>query len=334
MKSKCTSWLLGFTYSLCALFVVSGLAFAPRFAAAQSMASQAPSTKKAASQSSTSAGGQKTFASCQQAVQALYEAASKGDENAVVSILGPNSRDLVMWTTNADDRKADLDNFAKKYEQMHRFVKEPDHETTLYVGAENWPLPIPLVEQNGSWHFETALGRQEILFRRIGENEMKTIMALGQLVDAENEFYSSESNTAHAYCMHFTSDGSNHDGLYWQAGSDSDESPVGPAVARASYDRSDRMPFHGYYFRILTAQGSHAAGGAKSYITDGKLTAGFAFVAFPADYRSSGVKTFVVNENGVVYEDDLGPKTTQVAAAMKSYDPGAGWMRVQEMSAH
>lgn len=333
MKSKCTSWLLGLTYSLSALLVLSGLVFAPRFAAAQSMASQA--APKPTSQSAAApAGSQKTFASCQLAAQALYEAASKGDENAVISVLGPNSRDLVMWTTNADDRKADLDNFAKKYEQMHRFVKEPDHETTLYVGAENWPLPIPLVEQNGAWHFETALGRQEILFRRIGENEMKTIMALGQLVDAENEFYANDSNTAHAYCMHFTSDGSNHDGLYWEGGSESDESPVGPAVARASYDRSDRMPFHGYYFRILTARGSHAAGGAKNYITDGKLTAGFAFVAFPADYRSSGVKTFVVNENGVVYEDDLGAKTTQVASTMKSYDPGAGWMRVQEMSGH
>ena len=337
MTSKQTSRLLSLAAGSAAILFAAALAFEPQFACAQSMASQAGSSaKQSAPQSPLVAApsGQKTFSSPQQAAQALYDAASKDDENAIIAILGPNSRDLVMWTPNADDRKADVEQFAKKYEQMHRFMREPDHETTLYVGAENWPLPIPLVDYHGAWYFDTPLGRQEVLYRRIGENEMDAINALGQLVAAENEFYSDESNTAHTYCMRFASDGGNHDGLYWPSSSESDESPIGPAVARASYDRSDRVPFHGYYFRILTVQGSHAMGGAKNYVADGKLIGGFAIVAFPAEYRSSGVKTFMVNENGVVYENDLGQRTTQLASTMKSFDPGAGWMHVQDMSAH
>lgn len=338
MKSKHTSRLLSLAAGSAAVLLVAALVFAPQFAGAQSAASQAGSSeaKTPASQSPLAAApsGQKTFSSPQQAAQALYDAASKDDENTIIAILGPNSRDLVMWTPNADDRKADIEQFAKKYEQMHRFVREPDHETTVYVGAENWPLPIPLVDYHGAWYFDTPLGRQEVLYRRIGENEMDTINVLRQLVDAENEFYSNDSNTAHTYCMRFASDGGNHDGLYWPSSSQDDESPVGPAVARASYASSDRMPFHGYYFRILTEQGSHAAGGAKNYLADGKLTGGFAFVAFPAEYRSSGVKSFIVNENGIVYENDLGQRTTQLASTMKSFDPGAGWTRVQDMSAH
>jgi hypothetical protein len=337
MKSQHGLRLLSLASGSIPLLVAATLLFAPQFAGAQATASQAGSpAAKSASQPATTAApnGQKTFSSPQQAAQALYDAASNDDENAIIAILGPNSRDLVMWTPNADDRKADIDQFVTKYKQMHRFVKEPDSETTLYVGAENWPMPIPLVNYHGAWYFDTPLGRQEVLYRRIGENEMDTIDVLRQLVDAENEYSSSDSNSSHAYALHFASQSGNHNGLYWQTSDQSEESPIGPAVAHASYNHSDRVPFHGYFFRILTEQGPHAMGGAKNYLVDGNLTGGFAFVALPAEYRSSGVKTFMVDKNGVVYEKDLGAQTAKIDSTMKSFDPGAGWTRVQEMSAH
>jgi len=267
---------------------------------------------------------QKTFSSCQQAIQALYEAARNHDENALLAILGPSAHDIVIWTDNQAERHAQDDVFAKKYEQMHRLVKEPDNETTLYVGAENWPLPFPLVERNGSWFFESDLGAREILYRRIGENEMDAIDALHGIIAAENQFNAETG----AYAQHLNCSQGQHDGLFAaENGNDADKNPLGPYVAEASYVRSDRTPFHGYYFLILTGQGPHAHGGARSYIVDGKMTGGFAVVAFPAAYRSSGVKTFIVNQHGMIHEKDLGPQTTQIASSQKAYDPDNTWTR-------
>jgi hypothetical protein len=252
----------------------------------------------------------------------------------MLAILGPDARDIVMWTDNSADRIAQDEQFARKYEQMHRLVKEPDHETTLYVGAENWPLPIPIVERDGSWYFDCSLGRREILYRRIGENEMNTIDTLRGAFDAENQYYADSAeagtNAVEAYAQHFTSSQGQTDGLLSPASaSDNDSNAIGPYLAQASYARSDREPFHGYFFRILTAQGPHAHGGARNYIVNGKMTGGFAIVAFPAAYRSSGVKTFVVSQDGRIFEKDLGPRTAQIAAAMKSYDPDGTWTLVR-----
>ena len=268
----------------------------------------------------------KTFASPQEATQALYEAARNHDEKAMLAILGPGARDIVIWSDNEADRYAQDDIFAKKYEQMHRFVSEPDNETTVYVGAENWPLPIPLVQHNGSWSFDSNLGRREILFRRIGENEMDAMDALYGIISAENQFNSETGE----YAQHLNCSQGQHDGLFSSDnGSDMDKNPLGPYLAEASYTRSDRMPFHGYYFLILTAQGPHAHGGARNYVVDGKMTGGFAIVAFPAAYRSSGVKTFIVNHYGMIYEKDLGPRTTAIASAIKAYDQDSSWDRVR-----
>lgn len=277
----------------------------------------------------------KTFPSAGAAADALNMAAKQHDESSMLAILGPDARDIVVWTDNSADRAAEDDQFAKKYEQMHRLVKEPDDETTLYVGAENWPLPIPIVERDGSWYFDCSLGRREILYRRIGENEMNTIDALRGTFDAENQYYANSAeggrNAVEEYAQHLTCSQGQHDGLFSSAsGGDNDSNAIGPYLAQASYDRSDREPFHGYFFRVLTAQGPRANGGARNYIVNGKMTGGFAIVAFPAEYRSSGVKTFIVSQDGRIFEKDLGSRTTQLAAAMKSFDPDGTWTLVRQ----
>lgn len=269
---------------------------------------------------------QKTFSSCERAANALYDAARNHDEKALIAIVGPGARDIVTWTDDQSERYAQDDVFAKKYEQMHRLVAEPDNETTLYVGAENWPLPLPLIERNGVWFFDSDLGRKEILFRRIGGNEMNAMDALRGIITAENQFNAETGE----YAQHLNCSEGQRDGLFsHENGNDADKNPLGPYLAEASYTRSDRVPFHGYYFLILTAQGPRVHGGAHSYIVNGKMTGGFAVVAFPAVYRSSGVKTFIVNQYGMIYEKDLGPKTSEIASAMKAYDHDGTWARVR-----
>jgi hypothetical protein len=312
--------------------VLSSQAQAQSTSPQSSPAAQASTSRTASSQRSRAK--RKTFPSAAAAADALYAAAKDHDENALLVILGPNSRDIVVWTDNSAERDAQDDQFATKYEQMHRLVKEPDNETTLYVGAENWPLPIPMIERDGAWYFDCSLGRREILYRRIGENEMNTIETLRGTVDAENQFYANSAgagaNAVGEYAQHFTCSGDQHDGLFSPAnGGNDDSNAVGPYLAQASCERSDREPFHGYFFHILTAQGPHAYGGARNYIVDGKMTGGFAVVAFPAAYRSSGVKTFIVSQNGRIFSKDLGPRTTQIAEAMKDYDPDSSWTRVR-----
>lgn len=314
-----------FWFSLVACVLFVGSIRAQDTPSQQTSPPAKPSSAQAQSQTRAHT-QQRSFSSPQQAAEALCAAARNHDTQAMLAILGPDARDLVMWTDDADERHAQDDQFTKKYDQMHRFVKEPDNETTLYVGAENWPLPFPLVERNGAWYFDSNLGRREIMYRRIGENEMMAINALNGIVSAENEF----DGDSGEYAQHLNCSGAQHDGLFSAANaSDEATNAIGPYLAEASYERSDRMPFHGYFFRILTAQGPHAHGGAHNYVVDGKMTGGFAVVAFPAVYRSSGVKTFVVNEHGRIWEKDLGANTTQLAAGLKSYDPDSTWTRVR-----
>ena len=307
---------------------MAALLFAPaQLSARQNSHSSSP---KPASSNSQNQSKQRTFSSAQDAASALYQAARNDDENELLLILGPGAQDMVVWTDDPQQRKEDTQQFAQKYDQMHRLVQEPDDETTLYVGAENWPLPIPIVEENGQWHFDTSLGRQEVVFRRIGENETNAIDVLHGLTEAENEFYDDEDSGSPAeYSPRFNSDPGTHDGLFWQANTkNNEESPIGPYLAEASYNQNDRKPLHGYYFRILLEQGPNAPGGARKYVVNGKMTGGFAFVAFPADYRSSGVMTFIVDEDGTIYEKDLGAKTDQIAAAMTAFNPDPSWTRV------
>jgi hypothetical protein len=217
---------------------------------------------------------------------------------------------------------------------MHRLVKEPDGTTTLYIGAENWPTPIPLVNNGKSWYFDTEAGKKEILFRRVGRNEMSAIRVCLELVAAEKEYHSSQHDV---YAQKVFSDEGQHNGLYWKAADGESQSPIGPLVARAVVDgyaakseEGNRTPYRGYYFRVLTRQGKNGPGGAKSYVVDGKMTAGFALVAFPAEYRSSGVMTFIVGEDGVVYQKDLGKKTDVAAKAMNEYNPNSSWQKAED----
>ena len=273
---------------------------------------------------------QKTFSSPEEASQALYTAAKNNDEKALLEILGRDAKEIISSGDEAEDA-ASRASFAGKYEEMHRLVKEPDGTVTLYVGAENWPGPIPIVNKSNLWYFDTEAGKQEILFRRIGRNEMSAIRICHELVAAQKE-YNSQHNE---YAQKIFSDEGKHDGLYWRAAENEPQSPIGPLVAQAVADKfaanreGAAVPYRGYFFHVLTGQGKNASGGAKSYIADGKMTAGFAFVAYPAAYRSSGVKTFLIGADGVVYEKDLGTNTKAIAESMKEFNPDSTWQKVQ-----
>jgi hypothetical protein len=275
--------------------------------------------------------GQKTFSSPEDASNALVTAAQSNDEKAMLDILGPDGKQIVSSGDETEDAHSRA-NFVQRYQQMHRLVKEPDGTTTLYIGAENWPTPIPLVNKGNSWYFNTEAGKKEILFRRIGRNEMSTIRVCQELVAAEKEYYS----THNEYAQTIFSDEAQHNGLYWKAADGEPLSPIGPLVASAfakGYSKSQDgapTPYRGYYYRILMRQGQNGPGGAKSYTANGKMSEGFAFVAYPAEYRSSGVMTFIVNEDGGVYQKDLGKKTDVLAKAMKEYNPNSSWQKVEE----
>jgi hypothetical protein len=259
--------------------------------------------------------GQKTFSSAQAAAQALAAAARSNDEKAMLAILGPSGKELVSSGDEAEDSDSRA-TFAKRYQEMHRLVKEQDGTTILYIGAHNWPTPIPLVQKASVWYFDTDAGKKEILYRRIGRNEISAIRISQELVAAQKE-YADQHNGE--YAKKIFSDDGQHNGLYWKAADGEPQSPIGPLVADAvvtgyaNSQNGERTPYRGYYFHVI-------AGGEKS---------GFAFVAYPAEYRSSGVMTFIVNQDGVVYEKDLGRKTETAAKGLKKYET-AGWRKAEE----
>jgi hypothetical protein len=297
----------------------------PKLAAVAILMTGCFSTRSMAQQT-----GQKTFSSPEDASNALVAAAQSNDEKAMLDILGPDGKQIVSSGDEAEDAEGRA-NFVQKYQQMHRLVKEPDGNTVLYIGAENWPTPIPLVNNSSSWYFDTEAGKQEILFRRIGRNEISTISVCQELVAAQKEYYSAQHNE---YAQEIFSDEGQHNGLYWKAAEGETPSPIGPLVASAFAKGKSPdavpTPYRGYYYLILMCQGKNGPGGAKSYIVNGKMTEGFAFVAYPAEYRSSGVMTFIVNEDGVVYQKDLGKKTDAFAKAMKEYNPNSSWQKAEE----
>lgn len=277
-------------------------------------------------------GNEKTFTSPGAAVLALYNASKSNDSQALAAIFGSSSNDILHTGDDVADKNMQA-NFIRRYDQMHRVVVEPDQTVTLYVGAENWPLPIPLVKNgSGAWYFDAEAGKKEILYRRVGTNENDAIDILYSLVDAEREYASEPRNgekTAH-YAAKFLSDDGKQNGLYWKTSDNEPPSPIGPLLVSAasqgySMQQGQPTPYHGYYYRILTKQGAAAKGGARDYMVNGNLTGGFAFVAYPAEYRNSGVMTFMVNQDGIVYEKDLGADTVKTAAAMTEYNPDSTW---------
>jgi hypothetical protein len=258
----------------------------------------------------------KAFRSPEDAAAALYAAARRDDEAELMVIFGPGCEDIVRWGNDPKFREKQRTEFADKYDQMHRLVKEPDDTVALYVGAENWPLPIPIVEYNGKWYFDTEAGRQELLYRRIGRNEMRALQVSNALVDAEKEYYSE----AHNYTTLFVSSSDSHNGLYWPTSGSEQKSPIGPYLAHAGLNGSSTgglEPYHGYYYRILLTQSTAGNG------------SGFAVLAFPAEYRSSGVKTFFVDGNGNAYEKDLGPNTAEAAKQISSAAADSTWYKVE-----
>jgi DUF2950 family protein len=271
--------------------------------------------------------GQKTFKSAHEACHALVAAVQSDDQSALLNILGPDAKDLISSGDPAED-KSHREEFVKKYKQMHRLVNEPDGTTTLYIGAENWPTPIPLMHEGNAWYFDTPAGKKEVLYRRIGRNELAVIQVCQELVDAQKEYYSQPHDGAsqQQYAGKLSSDPGKHNGLYWETSAGQPESPIGPLVAAAGDPGNPDQkpqPFMGYYFRILTEQ--KTAKGPRNYIVDGKMTGGFAFVAYPAQYRSSGVMTFLVDQDGIVYEKDLGPRTASITKTLTRYDRDASW---------
>jgi hypothetical protein len=276
--------------------------------------------------------GQKTFSAPEDASGALVTAMQNNDGKALLEILGPDGKQIVSSGDEIEDAQ-NRANFVDKYQEMHRLVKEPDGTTTLYIGAKNWPTPIPLVNKGNSWYFDTDAGKREILFRRVGRNEMSAIRVCQEFVAAQKEYYSAEQNQ---YAPKIFSDEGQHNGLYWKAADGDPQSPIGPLVASAvaeGYAKGQPgppTPYHGYYYHVLTRQGKNVAGGAKSYLANGKMTEGFAFIAYPAEYRSSGVMTFIVNQDGVVYQKDLGKKTEVLGKEMKEYNPNSSWQKAQE----
>jgi Protein of unknown function (DUF2950) len=279
--------------------------------------------------------GQKVFSSPEEATKALVMAMQSNDEKATLELLGSDGKQIVSSGDETEDARTRA-NFVHAYREMHRLVNEPDGTTILYIGAKNWPTPIPLVHKGQAWYFDTDAGKKEILYRRIGRNEISTIRVCQELVAAEKDYRRTQPEE---YAQKILSDAGRRNGLYWPAAAGNPQSPIGPLVASAvaeGYTNGKEIvqtPYRGYYFHILTQQGKHAPGGAKSYIVNGKMTEGFGFVAYPAEYRSSGVMTFIVGSDGVVYQKDLGKETPVVAKAMKEYDPDASWNKAEEAQA-
>ncbi len=275
--------------------------------------------------------GQETFSSPEGASNALVTAVQSNDENAVLDILGSDGKQIISSGDATEDAQ-NRANFVQNYQEMHRLVKEPDGTTTLYIGAKNWPAPIPLVNKGDSWYFDTDAGKREILYRRIGRNEISAIRVCQALVAAQKEYYP----THNEYAQTIFSDEGQHNGLYWKSADGEPQSPIGPLVASAIAEGYPKpadgapIPYRGYYYRILTRQRKTGPGGTKIYILNGRMTGGFSFLAYPAEYGSSGVMTFIVDEDGVIYQKDLGKNTNVLAKDMKEYSPDFSWQRVED----
>jgi Protein of unknown function (DUF2950) len=276
------------------------------------------------------------FASPDDAGSALLTAAMSYDQNALTSIFGPDSKEVVYSGDAVQDKNAAAA-FVTGYGVMHRWRKLADGSQILLVGADNFPFPIPLKKNgDGKWFFDTAAGKDEILNRRIGRNELAIIDVSRAVADAEAEYFSRphDGEKTRQYAAKFISDPGKQNGLYWKSADGQPASPRGPLAAFATTEgyrvKPDaHTPFHGYYFHMLKGQTDKAPGGAKDYAVNGKMTGGFAFVAYPAEYGSSGVMTFIINQDGVLLQKDLGKSTAETASTMSVFDPVSSWIIVE-----
>jgi len=281
---------------------------------------------------SSLAQAQQRFKTAEEAVEALVKAARSGDSKSVVSILGPGSQELVSSGDPVEDANVRQEYLAA-YDAGHRIVSESGKPSVLVIGPNDWPFPIPMVQRDGQWIFDVPAGREEVLARRIGRNELSTMKAMLAYWDAQQDYADmNKSKSGQAiYAQRIISSPGKKDGLYWPTSGNEPPSPLGEAVAEAT-QRGNRPgagePYHGYRYKILLRQGPTAPGGAVDYIVKGDMIGGFAAVAYPAEYGSSGIMTFIINHEGDIYEKDLGEGTARIASQMTSFNPDHTWRKV------
>jgi len=276
----------------------------------------------------------KSFSSPEEAVKSLVAAVRAHNVDEMRAVLGPGSKELTSSGDNAADRTG-REKFLRAYDQMNTLQQKSPDKMTLSIGSDNWPMPIPIVKKGSAWVFDLEKGKQEILNRRIGRNELQVIDLLHAYVDAQHEYATKDCGDSGKveFAQRLLSTEGKRDGLYWEAREGEEESPLGPLVAQAAkegYFNPDLQPFHGYYFRILKGQGKHADGGAYNYVVKGKMILGFAIVAYPSEYGNSGIMTFIVNQEGTIYQKKLGKNTRSRAEALKIFDPDKTWTKVEE----
>jgi hypothetical protein len=277
---------------------------------------------------------QKNFASPEDAVKSLVEAVRANDIKEMMAILGPGSKELISSGDDMADRVG-RGKFIRAYDQKNTLQEQSAHRVTLCTGEDNWPMPIPIVKKGSAWVFDIREGKRQILDRRVGRNELYIMDVLHAYVDAQHDYASKNLSGSGAvvFAQRIVSSKGRRDGLYWDAKEGEEQSPLGPLVAQAAkegYANPDLSPFHGYYFKILKGQGKNADGGAYNYVVKGKMILGFALLAYPAEYGNSGVMTFMVNQEGAIYQRNLGRDTRRKAEAIKLFDPDKSWTRVKE----
>jgi hypothetical protein len=270
-----------------------------------------------------SAFAQQTFPTPEAAAEALVDGIARHDGAAIKTVVGPNYNDYIPASHLDPD---DVTNFLAAWAKAHTIVRVGDAKAFLGAGTHGWTLPIPIVKTAAGWHFDTKGAPDEMRVRRIGRNELAAIQVALAYTDAQDEYRQRDWNGDGVleYAMRALSTPGKHDGLYWASLPDEPESPAGPDFA----DAKQGQPYHGYYYKILTAQGKAAKGGAKSYIRNGHMTEGYALVAWPAKYDDTGVMTFIVNQDGVLYQKNLGPNTAVAARAITAFDPDSSWQKV------
>ncbi len=268
------------------------------------------------------------------AVDALIAAVEKGDKKALSRMFGPDSEGLIDSGDPVDDA-SDRTSFLASYRAKHQLLEDGDNQRTLVIGEKEWPFPVPVVRRDGRWYLDGAKGNDEIIYRRIGGNELGAIAAARGFVDAQHEYAAAgrDGDPAGIFALKLLSDDGRENGLYWPTAEGDTPSPAGPAVAAAAdegYRRGQGLPYHGYHYRMVYRQGPSAPGGAREYFRDGLLTEGFALVAWPAQYGVSGIMSFLVNQDGLVYQRDLGDETEAQVAAIHAFEPDASWKSVPQ----
>ncbi len=318
---------------------IAALAAALALALPAGALAQASGDAKAAKPAAAApkAPAQRTFASPEDAAKALVDAVKAADVNALLEVAGPKSKSWILSGDDVRDR-ADWKRFAEAWDKKHAVTKEGDRKAILVVGEDDYPFAAPIVEKGGKWAFDADAGREEVINRRVGRNELDTIQTLLAVVDAQRDYATmdADKNGLNDYASRFLSSEGKKDGLYWPTKEGEPQSPLGPLVAKAVSEgyggkgsAGQPQPYNGYYFRMLKAQGPNAAGGKYDYVVNGRMFGGFAVVAYPAKYGVSGVMTFIVNHDGVVFEKDLGANTAMAAKRMDRFDPDKTWKKVQ-----